>query len=219
MICWPVSPRVGNVKNNDSRLIEPIAAAQTLGPPRKIYQPGRSLRKAVRNLQDDRPSPMLVPRKPRPLPRLGFSIWHRCSAAGSLSDMKTRVMPSSQVGDRKARADGERGELIDRIAPRAPIRQLLLVELLGHTRLPFARYRPDHRARVELATIDAHRAAEAAADIERRLDDGVARQARRDRLEIGDLRGGRLRVIPVLLVRSNGCARSSILCRPTVRPA
>jgi putative SOS response-associated peptidase YedK len=27
MICWPVSPRVGNVKNNDSSLIEPIAAA------------------------------------------------------------------------------------------------------------------------------------------------------------------------------------------------
>jgi len=27
MICWPVSARVGNVKNNDSSLIEPIAAA------------------------------------------------------------------------------------------------------------------------------------------------------------------------------------------------
>ena len=27
MICWPVSPRVGNVKNNDSTLIEPLAAA------------------------------------------------------------------------------------------------------------------------------------------------------------------------------------------------
>jgi putative SOS response-associated peptidase YedK len=26
MICWPVSPRVGNVKNNDPSLIEPIAA-------------------------------------------------------------------------------------------------------------------------------------------------------------------------------------------------
>jgi len=24
MICWPVSPRVGNVKNNDLSLIEPI---------------------------------------------------------------------------------------------------------------------------------------------------------------------------------------------------
>ena len=24
MVCWPVSPRVGNVKNNDSGLIEPI---------------------------------------------------------------------------------------------------------------------------------------------------------------------------------------------------
>jgi putative SOS response-associated peptidase YedK len=26
MICWPVSPRVGNVKNNDPSLIEPLAA-------------------------------------------------------------------------------------------------------------------------------------------------------------------------------------------------
>jgi len=24
MVCWPVSPRVGNVKNNDQDLIEPI---------------------------------------------------------------------------------------------------------------------------------------------------------------------------------------------------
>jgi len=27
MICWPVSVRVGNVKNTDPSLIEPIAAA------------------------------------------------------------------------------------------------------------------------------------------------------------------------------------------------
>jgi putative SOS response-associated peptidase YedK len=27
MICWPVSKRVGNVKNNDPSLIEPVAAA------------------------------------------------------------------------------------------------------------------------------------------------------------------------------------------------
>ena len=27
MICWPVSARVGNVKNNDPGLIEPIAAS------------------------------------------------------------------------------------------------------------------------------------------------------------------------------------------------
>src|SRR5712691_11479403 len=93
------------------------------------------------------------------------------------------------VGDREARADCQRGELIDRIAARAPVRKLFFVELLGHARVPFAGYRPDHRAGVELAAIDAHRAAEAAADIERRLDDGVAREARRDRLEIRDFAG------------------------------
>jgi hypothetical protein len=55
--------------------------------------------------------------------------------------------------------------------------------------VPFAGYRLDHRAGVELAAIDAHGAAEAAADLERRLDDGVAREARRNRLEIGDFAG------------------------------
>jgi hypothetical protein len=48
-----------------------------------------------------------------------------------------------------------------------PVRKLVFVEALGHARVPFAAYRPDHRAGVELATIDAHRAAEAAADLER----------------------------------------------------
>src|ERR1700737_114844 len=95
------------------------------------------------------------------------------------------------VGDREARSDWECGELIDRIAASAPVRKLLFVEALGHTRVPFAGYRPDHRAGVELATIDAHRAAEAAAGLERRLDDGVACGARRDRFEIRDFAGRR----------------------------
>ena len=93
------------------------------------------------------------------------------------------------VGDREARADRQRGELIDRIASGAPVRKLILVELLGHTGVPFAGCRPDHAAGIELATIDAHRAAEAASDLERRLDDGVAREARRDRFEIRDFPG------------------------------
>ena len=42
------------------------------------------------------------------------------------------------VGDREARADSQCGELIDRIAASAPVRKLLFVEALGHTRLPFA---------------------------------------------------------------------------------
>jgi hypothetical protein len=79
------------------------------------------------------------------------------------------------VGDREARADCQCGELIDRIAASLSVRELLFVEALGHMRMPFAGSRPDHRAGVELATIDAHRAAEAAADLERRLDDGASR--------------------------------------------
>ena len=93
------------------------------------------------------------------------------------------------VGDSEARADGQCRELIDGTAASAPVRKLLFVETLGHTRVPLAGYRLDHHAGVELAAIDAHRAAEAAADLERRLDDGVAREARRDRLEIRDCAG------------------------------
>jgi hypothetical protein len=35
------------------------------------------------------------------------------------------------IGDREARADGQCGELIDRIAASAPVRELLFVEALG----------------------------------------------------------------------------------------
>ena len=68
------------------------------------------------------------------------------------------------VGDREAGADCQGGELIDRVAAGAPVGKLLLIEGLGHMRVPFARYRPDNGARVELTAIDPHRAAEAAAD-------------------------------------------------------
>src|SRR6202030_163968 len=85
-------------------------------------------------------------------------------------------------------------------------------------RVPFARCRPDQRTGVELATIDAHRAAEAAADLERRLDDGVARQARRDRFEIGDFagRGAAGHSVPP----RSGCAEfSTSMWGETVLPA
>src|SRR4249920_2779080 len=93
------------------------------------------------------------------------------SLEASAPDYERRL----RVGDREARADCQRGELIDRIAASLPVRELRFVEALGHTRVPFAGHRPDHHAGVELATIDAHRAPEAAADLERRLYDGVAR--------------------------------------------
>ena len=70
-------------------------------------------------------------------------------------------MPSLCVGDREARADGQGGMLIDRVPASTPVRELLLIEALGHTRVPFLGYRPDHRGGIELATIHAHRAAKA----------------------------------------------------------
>ena len=70
------------------------------------------------------------------------------------------------VGNREARADCQCGELVDGIAAGAPVRKLIFLELLGHARVPFAGHRPDHRAGVELTAIDAHRAAEAGADLD-----------------------------------------------------
>jgi hypothetical protein len=117
------------------------------------------------------------------------------------------------IGDREARANGQCGELIDRTALR-PARQSSSSSSSrrsGHTRLPFAGYRRITRAGVKLAAIDAHRAAEAATDLERRLDDGVAREARLDWFEIRDFAGRAAAGHSVLLVRSRVCARSSIL--------
>jgi len=94
------------------------------------------------------------------------------------------------VRDREARADRHGGELIYGVAAGAPVGKLLVVEAIGHMRLPFATYRPNDGAWIKVATIDAHRAAEAAADIEGGFDDGVAGKARRGRLEIRDFPGG-----------------------------
>jgi hypothetical protein len=78
--------------------------------------------------------------------------------------------PGLCVGDREARADSQGSELIDGVPAGMRVRELLFIKALGHARVPFAGHRPDHRASVELATIDPHRAAEAAADLKRRLD-------------------------------------------------
>ena len=54
-------------------------------------------------------------------------------------------MLGSCVRDREARADGQGRELIDGVAAGAPVRQLLLVEPLGHARVPFAGVPPRRR--------------------------------------------------------------------------
>src|SRR5271155_949842 len=100
-----------------------------------------------------------------PVPRRGF-LFDRCLS----------------VGDAEASADRQGGELVDRVAAGAPVREFVLIESLRHARRPFAGVRADHRAGIESPAIDAHRAAEAPADLERGLDDRVAREARSDRL-------------------------------------
>jgi hypothetical protein len=104
------------------------------------------------------------------------------------------------VGDSKTGADCQGGELIDGVAAGAPVGELVFVEAYGHARMPFAGIRADHRAGIEPAAIDAHRAAEAAADLEGGLDDGVAREAWKDRLEPCDFPGRTAAGIPFLLV-------------------
>jgi hypothetical protein len=53
----------------------------------------------------------------------------------------------------------------------------------------FAGVASDDGVGIQLAAVDPYRAPEAAADFERRLDDGVAGEARWDRLEIRDFAG------------------------------
>ena len=105
-----------------------------------------------------------------------------------------------RVGHRQPRADSQCSEPTDRIAARAPVRELPFVEALGHARVPFAGLRPDHRAGIELAIIDPHRAAEAAADLERRLDDVLRARRAGTGSKCVTFRGGVRRAIPFLLV-------------------
>src|SRR5262249_2000779 len=60
------------------------------------------------------------------------------------------------IGDREARADRHRGELIDRITADEPVRKLLFVEMFRNTRLPMTEYRPDYRARIKPNPVDPH---------------------------------------------------------------
>ena len=106
------------------------------------------------------------------------------------------------VGDREPRADRQGGELIDRVAARTPVRELFLIQPLGHAREPFAGVRADHRAGIKPAAIDTHRAAEAAADLERGLNDGVASRRGTTGSKYVTFRGGLRWAIPFLLVRS-----------------
>ena len=84
------------------------------------------------------------------------------------SDFGGRITsdPRLSIGDREAHAASQRGELIDRVAAGTPPGKLLFIEPLRHVRMPFAAYRTDDRTGIDLAGIDAHRAPEAAADIE-----------------------------------------------------
>ena len=94
--------------------------------------------------------------------------------------------------------------MINRITAGAPLRQLFLIEAVRHVRMPLAGYWSDYRIRIELAAIDAHRAAEAAANVKCRLDDCIACEARQDWFEIGDF-PGQAAAIPCLLVLECAC--------------
>jgi hypothetical protein len=75
--------------------------------------------------------------------------------------------------------------------------------------VPFAAYRLDHHAGVELAAIDAHRATETAADLE--VDSIMVLRARRGGTgsKYVTFRGGLRRAIPFLLVGSGAGEEST----------
>ena len=60
----------------------------------------------------------------------------------------------SPIGNGEPRADSQGGELVDRVAAGPPVGKFLVIEALGHVGVPLAGFRPDHRAGVELATIE-----------------------------------------------------------------
>jgi len=95
------------------------------------------------------------------------------------------------------------GDFSEVLAARAPVRKLRVVEPLGYTRVPFAGRRPDHGAGVELAVIDAHRAAEArkrrpTSNVDSMIVLGASRGGTGSKYMT--MRGGLRRAIPILLV-------------------
>jgi hypothetical protein len=83
MICWPVSARVGNVKNNDPSLSDPVAAAKALS---------RSGRRSSTWTIIDRcylipeaiesPQPSIVGSESPGVPPPGFSILRKAAVSG-----------------------------------------------------------------------------------------------------------------------------------------
>ena len=63
----------------------------------------------------------------------------------------------SAISNCEARADRQGGKLVDRVAASAPVGELLVIEVLGHMRMPFAEDRPDHGSGIKLTAIGSRR--------------------------------------------------------------
>jgi len=77
------------------------------------------------------------------------------------------------VRNRETRPDRQRRKLVNRVATRTPSASSSSSRRSGILGCHFAGVGPDDDARVEPTTVDAHRAPEAAADLECRLEDCV----------------------------------------------
>ena len=84
MICWPVSARVGNVRNNDSSLIEPVARRKRPVCPGKFINLDDYWVMLLEISWTIEFSPSLVPVKAPASPRRGFLFAQRRSVAGRL---------------------------------------------------------------------------------------------------------------------------------------
>src|SRR3984893_14224947 len=131
--------------------------------------------------------PLARPRESPGLPPPGFSF-RKAALCRRQAPVEQRpyarlMRPRPRGARRRSGPRADRPRCGRRASPPAPPRRG------ARACAPFAGFRPDHHAGIELAAVDAHRAAETAADLEGGFDDRVAREARRDRSEIGDFPG------------------------------
>ena len=122
-----------------------------------MRRPLRSAASAIDDFEAERRA--LIPAVAGPIRRAFEPV-----GVAFLSGEDVRLRPGAPVGGRRQQRAHSRAT--DPQKPRRLTRDV----------------RPDHRGGIEFAAIDAHRAPEAAADLERGLDDAAAGEARRDRL-------------------------------------
>ena len=190
MICWPVSARVGNVRDNDLSLIEPVAAAKRPVCPEKSI-----------NLDDHRAVLLDIGWTIEffPLARLRENPGPPCRGF-HLADAALRDRHASPVVSRRLRARltrrrprgarrrsgprADRPRCDRRASPQAPPRRGARACAVATRRIPAGSPRPDRAGRNRRASCSG-----SGGRPRMWIHDGIAGEARRHRFEIGDFAG------------------------------